>query len=129
MEDYVMEEIQVRLDRIEDVLKMMLVNDVLNNDNMEILALRTATKVSELLSPLGMKNIRLNYIEGEYYIFAEPDLSGSFFDIRKKYKEAESLVNNYKLVLAFKQLHPGLKRKLMASKISFFSPEGESCFY
>ena len=113
-------ELLERLQSIENVLKVLMVNSVLNGTEIDRLRRETLEKVKRRLKPFDFTNLRLNYIEDEYFIFAESDSSESASAIRKKYFAAQEILGGEKLVLVFDRLNGKTKRAIEDSEISYF---------
>jgi len=113
-------ELLERLQSIENVLKVLMVNSVLNGTEIDRLRRETLEKVKRRLKPFDFTNLRLNYIEDEYFIFAESDSSESASVIRKKYFAAQEILGGEKLVLVFDRLNGKTKRAIEDSEISYF---------
>ena len=113
-------ELLERLQSIENVLKVLMVNSVLNGTEIDRLRRETLDKVKRRLKPFDFTNLRLNYIEDEYFIFAESDSSESASAIRKKYFAAQEVLGGEKLVLVFDRLNGKTKRAIEDSEISYF---------
>lgn len=119
------EEIASRLDNIEEILKLLLIQSVLTNSEIERIQENTISKVGDILLPLGMKNPRLNYIEGHYYIFVEPNNTDTLKKIKNHYIQAKELIPDMKIVLAFEMLHSKRKKAFEDAKISYYITKGE----
>ena len=65
------ENIESRLENIEEILKMLLVNSVLGSSEIDKIQENILNSIRDRLIMFGMENLRLNYIEDKYYIFAE----------------------------------------------------------
>lgn len=113
-------ELLERLQSIENVLKVLMVNSVLNGTEIDRLRRETLEKVKRRLKTFDFTNLRLNYIEDEYFIFAESDSSESASAIRKKYFAAQEILGGEKLVLVFDRLNGKTKRAIEDSEISYF---------
>lgn len=121
--------IEKRLENIEELLKMMLVNNVLWEDNVENISEQVILAAKDVLLPLGLRNIRLNYIENQNYIFAEIDLDNKLSAIKKIYTEACNRMAGVKVVLAFDKLHAKRKASFDEAKISYYIKGGEAKFF
>lgn len=113
-------ELSERLQAIEEVLKLLMVNSVLNESEMDRLHRETLDKVKMLLKPFGFKSLRLNYMEGEYFIFANSSSKDSASDIRKKYFAAQEALSGEKLVLVFDKLNGKTRKAIEDSEISYY---------
>lgn len=117
--------IETRLDNIEEILKMLLINSVLENDGIDKIQESILNGISDSLASFGMKNFRLNYIENKYYLFAEINESESLKNIKRYYEQACSILDDIKLVLVFEKLHFKRKKAFEESKVSFYIKNGE----
>ena len=108
-----------RLQAIEDVLKILMVNSVLNGSEIDRLRRETLEKARTRLKPFEFKSLRLNYIEDEYFIFAESDSKDSASAIRKKYFAAQETLGDEKLVLVFDKLNAKTRMAIEDSRISY----------
>lgn len=118
------ENVETRLDNIEEILKMLLVNSVLGSSEDKIQE-NILNGVRDSLLLFGMENLRLNYIEDKYYIFAEIDENETLKNIKKNYVNACDFLGDVKLVLVFEKLHVKRKKVLEESKISYYVYNGE----
>ena len=116
-------ELLERLQSIENVLKVLMVNSVLNGTEIDRLRRETLDKARTRLEPFDFKNLRLNYIEDKYFIFAESDSTDSASVIRKKYFIAQEALGGEKLVLVFDKLNSKTKKAIEDSEISYFIPD------
>ena len=57
------ENLESRLDNIEEILKMLLVNSVLGSSEINKIQENILNGVRDILFAFGMENLRLNYIE------------------------------------------------------------------
>lgn len=112
-------ELSERLQAIEEVLKLLMVNSVLNGTEIDRLRRETLDKARERLAPLGYNSLRLNYIEDQYYIFADADSSESASMIRKKYFSAIDALGDNKFVLVFDKLNGKTKKAIEDSGVSY----------
>lgn len=112
-------ELSERLQAIEEVLKLLMVNSVLNGTEIDRLRRETLDKARERLAPFGYNSLRLNYIEDQYYIFADADSSESASTIRKKYFSALDALGDNKFVLVFDKLNGKTKKAIEDSEVSF----------
>ena len=119
------ENLESRLDNIEEILKMLLVNSVLGSSEINKIQENILNGVRDILFAFGMENLRLNYIEDKYYIFAEIDENETLKNIKSNYSQACDFLDNVKLVLAFEKLHVKRKRAFEEAKISFYIKSGE----
>lgn len=117
-----------KLSNIEEILKMMLVNNLLDNDDIKKMEDEMLKEINKVLEPLGMKNARLNYIEKEYYIFTDID-DELLKNIKSKYNQAKQSLINGKLVLVFDKLHPKRKKAFEEAKISYCVRNSEIKIY
>lgn len=62
------ENIESRLENIEEILKMLLVNSVLGSGEIDKIQENILNSIRDRLIMFGMENLRLNYIEDKYYI-------------------------------------------------------------
>jgi len=120
------EDIEKRLENIEEILRLLLINSVLGSNETDGIQEKVLNDARELLTPLGMKNLRLNYIENECYIFAEIDEADTLKMIKSNYNQATSLLNEIKLVLTFEKLHPKRKKSFEEASISYHIKGGET---
>lgn len=116
-------EIVTKLDNIEEVLKMLLVNNVYDRE-VDKIQESILCKAREVLEPYGLTNIRLNYIEKKYYIFAELK-ENSLNNIKSIYSDITVLLEDIKLVLSYEKLHPKRKQAFADANISFSIKDGE----
>ena len=119
------ENIESRLDNIEEILKMLLVNSVLESNEINKIKESILNSLRDKMVNLGIGNLRLNYIEDKYYVFAEINENETLKNIRNKYLLACDLVGDLKVVLVFEKLHSKRKKAFEESKISFYVRNGE----
>ena len=81
-------------------------------------------KARKVLEPYGMINIRLNFIEKKYYIFAELK-ENSLNDIKNIYSDIIVLLEDIKLVLSYEKLHSKRKQAFADANISFSIKDGK----
>ena len=86
------ENIESRLDNIEEILKMLLVNSVLESNEIDKIKESILNSLRDKMVNLGIGNLRLNYIEDKYYVFAEINENETLKNIRNKYLLACDLV-------------------------------------
>lgn len=123
------ETVEARLDNIEEILKMLLVNSVLGSSDVEKIQENILCQIRDVLLGFGIYNIRMNYIEKKYYIFAEISEDKSLKDIKKIYIQARELLGDIKLVLVFDKVHPKRKKSFEEAKISYYVKNGEIRIY
>ena len=116
-------ELLERLQSIENVLKVLMVNSVLNGTEIDRLRRETLDIARNRLEPFEFSNLRLNYIEDKYFIFAESNSNDSASVIRKKYFAAQEALGGEKLVLVFDKLNSKTKKAIEDSEISYFIPD------
>jgi hypothetical protein len=119
------ETIETRLDNIEEVLKMLLVNSVLGSSDIEKIQENILCQCRNTLSGLGIYNVRMNYIENKYYIFAEIDANETLKNIKNCYAQACELLDDIKLVFVFEKLHAKRKKALEDAGVSYYLQNGE----
>lgn len=119
------ESIETRLDNIEEILKMLLANSVLGSVDTDKIQENILSGIRDSLSAFGMENLRLNYIEGKYYIFAETSEDDTLKKIKKNYAQACDFLDDIKLVLVFEKIHAKRKQAFEDSKVSFYIKSGE----
>lgn len=119
------ENVETRLDNIEEILKMLLVNSVLGSSEIDKIQENILNDVRDGLLTFGMENLRLNYIENKYYIFAEIDEDETLKKIKNNYARACNFLEDLKIVLVFDKLHVKRKKAFEESKISFYVKSGE----
>lgn len=117
-----------RLDNIEEILKMLLVNSVYESEK-DKLQENILNGIREIGQSYGLSNLRLNCIENRYYFFAEFEESVSLNNIKKIYREVSEMLSDLKLVLVFDKLHPKRKKAFEDACISFFENSGEMRIY
>ena len=120
--------IEHRLESIESILRMLLFNSVFTDNEIENIKRRISEQIQELLSPIGLSGIRLNYIEGKYYIFADIDHKCKIEQIKNTYVKAIQVLD-LPLVFVFKTLHPSRKRALENAGISYALESGRICIF
>lgn len=108
-----------KLDNIECVLKMLLINSVINEDLNQALIKDIINNLKERLEPLGLRNLRINCIEGHNYLFANLEIN-ELKKIRKIYATSSELLGEIKLVLVYEKLSAKRKQALEKSRISFY---------
>ena len=113
-------ELLERLQSIENVLKVLMVNSILNGTEIDRLRREALDKARTRLEPFDFSNLRLNYIEDKYFIFAESKSTDSASVIRKKYFAAQEALGGEKLVLVFDKLNSKTKKAIEDSEISYF---------
>lgn len=118
-------DIETRLDNIEELLKLLLVNSVLESGEMEKAQESLLIHAREILSPMGYNNFRLYFIEREFYIFVEIEPSDSLSRIRRNYYQAADMLDGIRIVLTFNKLHPRRKKSFEDSKISYYIQDDE----
>ncbi len=123
------EQIVSRLDNIEAVLKMLLIDNVLGKNEIERMQEDIIKNAEAVFLPLGMKNPHLYYIEQKYYVFVEVDNACSLKDIKNNYFKSCELLPDLKIVLSFNNINVKRKQALENSKISFFIANGEMKIY
>ena len=114
------ETIVQKLDNIESILKMLLINDVINEDSEQALIRDILNNIREQMEPLGLLDLRINCIEGRYYIFANLE-NNDLKRIRKIYTSSSELLGDFKLVLVYEKLPTRRKQALEKSGISFYN--------
>ena len=119
------ETVETRLDNIEEILKMLLVNSVLGSSDVEKIQENILCQFRDALSGLGINNIRTNYIENKYYIFAEIDANETLKNIKNCYAQACELLGDIKLVFVFEKLHSKRKKALEDAGVSYYLHSGE----
>ena len=119
------ENIESRLDNIEEILKMLLVDSVIGHSEIDRLQSDILYNFRDNLLKLGMNNLRLNFIEDRYYLFAEVDNREGLKNIKRNYNRASSLTDEIKIVLVFEKIDVRRKTLLEESKISFYVKGGE----
>ena len=119
------ETVETRLDNIEEILKMLLVNSVLGSSDVEKLQENILCQFRDALSGLGIYNVRMNYIENRYYIFAEIDANETLKNIKNCYAQACELLEEIKLVFVFERLHAKRKKSLEDAGVSYYLQNGE----
>ena len=107
-----------KLDNIENVLKMLLINSVINEDSNQALIKDIINKIRGQIEPLGLKNLRINCIEGHNYLFANLEIN-ELKRIREIYNASSELLGEIKLVLVYEKLPTKRKKALEKSGISF----------
>lgn len=122
-------QLQKRLENIESLLNLLLINAISNENEIEKIQEDTVKKLEEIITPLNLFHIRLNYIEKHYYVFAEIDSSASLNEIRSTYAKATSIIKEMKFVLVFEKLYSRRKKALDDSKISYYVKNGELKIY
>ncbi len=123
------ENVESRLDNIEGLLKMLLVNNVLRSSEIDKIQENILNSIRDRLNMFGMENLRLNYIEDKYYVFAEIDENETLKNIKNNYLKASDSLDDIKLVLVFEKLHPKRKKAFEEVKISFYVKSGEMRIY
>lgn len=123
------EEIIGRLSNIEEVLKMLLVNDVLGKDEIQRIEEDILKNARDVLLPLGIENPRLYYIEKKYYIFAEVEKNSTLSDIKTNYLRASEILTDVKIILTFESVCVQAKSFFEKFKISFSESSGEMRIY
>ena len=119
------EDVETRLDNIEEILKMLLINSVLGSSGVEKIKENALNEYRDRLSIFGMKNLRVNYIEEKYYLFVEIDTDETLKSIKSNYVQACTLLDKMKLVLVFDKLHAKRKKAFDESGISYYIKSGE----
>lgn len=119
------ETVEARLDNMEEILKMLLVNSVLGSSDVEKIQENILCQFRDALSGLGIYNVRMNYIENKYYIFAEIDANETLNNIRNCYAQACEFLDDIKLVFVFEKLHAKRKKALEEAGISYYLQTGE----
>jgi hypothetical protein len=119
------ENIESRLENIEEILKMLLVNSVLGSGEIDKIQENILNSIRDRLIMFGMENLRLNYIEDKYYIFAEIDENETLKNIKNNYLQACDFLDDIKLVLVFEKLHAKRKKAFEEAKISFYVKSDE----
>lgn len=114
-----------RLDNIEKILKMLLVNNVLGRDEISKIQENVLKDVEGFLLSLNMKNPKLYYIEDKYYIFVKVEENSSIKTIKNNYNKAREFISEMKIVLVFDKIYAKRKKALEDSKISFYIDNGE----
>lgn len=114
-----------RIENIENILKMLLVNNVLNNDTIEMLKEEMKVKYEPLFLSLGLCNIRFNYIENAYYIFAEVGEKTSLKEIKRIAKQIDTEIKEVRFVFSFDKLNSKRKKSLEEAEISYCISNGE----
>lgn len=113
-----------RLESIEEILKMLLVNSVFESEK-DKLQENILNNIRAVIQAYGISNFRLNCIENRYYLFAEIEEAVSLNSIKRIYYEISEMVSDLKLVLAFDKLHPKRKKAFEDAGISFYVNSGE----
>ena len=120
------ETVENRLDNIEEILKMLLVSSVLGScSDVDKIQENILCQFRDTLAGLGFYNVRMNYIENRYYIFAEIDANETLKSIKSCYTLASELLDSIKLVLVFNKLHAKRKKALEEAEISYYLQSGE----
>ncbi len=119
------ENIESRLENIEEILKMLLVNSVLGSSEIDKIQENILNSIRDRLIMFGMENLRLNYIEDKYYIFAEIDENETLKNIKNNYLQACDFLDDIKLVLVFEKLRAKRKKAFEEAKISFYIKSDE----
>lgn len=96
------ETVEARLDNIEEILKMLLINSVLGSSDVEKIQENILCQFRDALSGLGIYNVRMNYIENKYYIFAEIDANETLNNIRNCYAQACEFIDDKNWFLCLK---------------------------
>lgn len=123
------ETIARKLDSIENILKMLLINSVMNEDSEQALISDIINNIKEQIEPLGLINSRINCIEGRYYIFANLE-NNNLKRIREIYTSSTEILGDFKLVLVYEKLPTKRKQALEKSEISFcITSSGEIKIY
>ena len=117
--------ILARLNSIEEVLKLLLVNDVLGCDEIDRMQENIIKNIEELLLPLDMKNPRLYCIEDKQYIFVDMEEDVLLSAIKINYKKAQEIIEDTKIVLVFEKVAAKMKKALEDSEIAFCIKGGE----
>lgn len=117
-----------RLDNIEEILKMLLVNSIYESEK-DKLQENILNGIIEIGKFYGLNNLRLNCIENRYYLFAEFEESVSLNNIKKIYREVSGMLSDLKLVLVFEKLHPKRKKAFEDESISFCVNSDEMRIY
>lgn len=117
--------ILARLNSIEEVLKLLLVNDVLGGDEIERMQENIIKNIEELLLSLDMKNPRLYCIEDKQYIFVDMEEDVLLSAIKINYKKAQEIIEDMKIVLVFEKVAAKMKTALEDSEIAFCIKGGE----
>lgn len=117
--------IESRLANIEEILKMLLANSVLGSSDIEKLQENILCQFRDFFSEMGLYNVRMNYIENNYYIFAEIDANETLKNIKNRYAQACELLNDIKLVFVFEKLHAKRKKALEDAGVSYYLQSGE----
>lgn len=118
-------EICNKLNSIEEILKMLLVNSVFCDSEIERMKKNILDAIKKILEPYGFSDIRLNYIENEYYVFAELYDKTSAKNILKIYNLVSEKLDGVKLVLVFDKLHFNTKKALEKYNVSLYERNGE----
>ena len=119
----------VRLDNIEEILKMLLINSVIEAEN-EKLQENILNSVREYAATKGLTNLRINQIEKRCYLFAELVDCETLNEIKKRYFEvSEKLGENLRLVLVYETIHSRRKKAFEDAGISFYLTSGELKVY
>lgn len=113
------EEIAKRLDNIEEILRMLLISNVLNDSADRILN-DSLEKVKKIIEPYGLEKARWNNIEGKYFIFAELHDRISGKKIVEMYEILSEKLKKIKLVIVFEHLHFKTKQVLEQHSISYY---------
>lgn len=121
--------IESRLDGIEELLKMLLINSVIDKNDIEETQKNILKDLEEPLQKLKITNLRFNYIEGKYYLFAETDENLSLKAVKANYEKARAILTDNKLVLVFDKMHSKRKEAFNEAKISYWVNNGEARFY
>lgn len=122
-------EINNKLENIEDLLKMLLVNSLLEDSETERIMGNALQDINKVLEPIGFYNIRLNNIENQYYVFAELREKCSAQSIIKMYQTVLSALDGIKLVIVFDKLHSNTKKSLENNKVSIYERNREMHIY
>lgn len=122
-------DVKERFDAIEHVLKMLLVNSVLNENEIVRIGNKIIANAKKLVSPLGFTNFRINYIEKRCYLFADIDPDYSIKEIRNAYFNAIDLLHGIPLVVSFDKLNSRRRQSLELSEISYYELNGGMKIY
>lgn len=77
--------VENRLDNIEGILKRLLVSRVLGSSDVDKIQENILCQFRDTLAELGLYNVRMNYIENRYYIFAEIDVNETLKNVKSCY--------------------------------------------
>ena len=122
-------DVKERFDAIEHVLKMLLVNSVLNENEITRIGNEIIANAKKLISPLEFTNFRINYIEKRYYLFADVNPDFAIKEIRNSYSNAINLLHGIPFVVSFEKLNSRRRQSLELSEISDYEKNGSMKIY